>query len=613
MTSFPSIFKIGLIVRAARFTRGPELRTRFHPFSTASLLLRSMILSLAAIVIFPLGARDKSPSAFARAASTVRTRSLRSCRSLTEEGATYILENDVSSAGTCFSIEADHITLNLNSHSITYATNPKGLARFGISGVACWDPDLRPSQKAQGNPCSDHSSNFTVYRGGINQADGAAAYSHAIRIGQTNDGDHLTVHDVVFSIAAPSSIPIFTTFVGADSQIYDNTIRNNVTRIYNRHQEEGQSIKFNNTGAVSPGQRIFGNSIFGGPQGGILTESPGAIIHDNTIAQDGRYSNDFAINLWGSKQVAYHNKIDVKSGRGIVIDGSATTTIGVSAYENEITVMELKQNEEYGGCELGGALGLQFDDKGSGTVFKNKILAKAGECPAAGLRLTVVGEHSNSHDNVYTAQRIADSDAPAVGFSTGAGIDFISFNDRFTADTYNVAFDWDGGKNLMFQNDTFVKGDNPAPNYATFSFRNAGATPVTGIRFIDSTFLAGASKDSTDMQPINEKNWPGPSEYFIQWTLTVEARGDAGSAIPGAGVLIYDSQHIPVAHGITDAKGVFSTVLTEFRRFNTKTGVIKELHTPHTVQIARDGCTSTSFSLAMNHPTERTVVLSCHN
>src|SRR5229473_8131562 len=210
-------------------------------------------------------------------------RRLKSCGTLDKAGAMYELENDVSSAGTCFSVEADHITLDLQGHSITYATGPKGLARFGISGIACWDPDLRVGRVAQGNPCSDHSSYFTVFGGRITQADGAAPYSHAIRVGQTNDGDHLTVHDVTLNLSAPASIPIYTTFTGAGSLIYNNTFHNNVTVIHNRHQQEGQSIKFNNTVGISPGQQIFGNTIVGGPQGGILTESPGSIIHDNSI------------------------------------------------------------------------------------------------------------------------------------------------------------------------------------------------------------------------------------------------------------------------------------------------------------------------------------------
>jgi hypothetical protein len=538
-------------------------------------------------------------------------RRLQSCGTLNKAGATYELENDVSSPETCFSVEADHITLDLQGHSITYATSPRGLARFGISGIACWDPDLRPGRVAQGNPCSDHSSYFTVFGGGIAQAAGAAPYSHGIRIGQTNDGDHLTVHDVTLSLSAPASIPIYTTFTGAGSLIYNNTFHNNVTVIHNRHQQEGQSIKFNNTVSISPAQQIFGNTIVGGPQGGILTESPGSIIHDNSIAQDGRYSNDFAINLWASNQVAYNNKINATSGRGIFIDGIVAKTTGVSAYNNDIAVIELRRNQEYGGCELGGALGIQFDDGGSGTVYNNTVLARADECAGKGLRLTRVGANSTSHNNVYTAKRTDNSAAIAVAFSTGGATSFSSSHDTFTADTYNVEIDWDGGTGLTFQDDTFAKGNNPAANYATFSFRNAGTVPVTGIRFIDCAFLNGATKDTTDMQPVNAQNWPGPSEYFIEWTLVLAVADNKGNTVPGAGVLITDARGARVVKGSTDATGTFSAVLTEFRKFNTPSGVTREMNTPHVITISHDGCATSTFPLTIAGTTRHNVELNC--
>lgn len=46
-----------------------------------------------------------------------------SCQILDTAGA-YTLQNDVSSAGTCFSIQADHITLDLSGHTVTYGTGP---------------------------------------------------------------------------------------------------------------------------------------------------------------------------------------------------------------------------------------------------------------------------------------------------------------------------------------------------------------------------------------------------------------------------------------------------------------------------------------------------------
>src|SRR5260221_13002133 len=80
---------------------------------------------------------------------------LADCGSLDESGATYVLQKDVSSPGTCFIVKADRITLDLNQHTVTYgtaATWEPGQETtqhvHGILGQACWDkggnadPDL---------------------------------------------------------------------------------------------------------------------------------------------------------------------------------------------------------------------------------------------------------------------------------------------------------------------------------------------------------------------------------------------------------------------------------------------------------------------------------------
>jgi hypothetical protein len=334
-------------------------------------------------------------------------------------------------------------------------------------------------------------------------------------------------------------------------------------------------------------------------------------VRDNSIAQNGRFTNDFAINLWGSNQEAYNNTVNVTSGRGIIIDGIVATTTGVSAHDNDIIVTELPQNQEYGGCQLGGAYGIQFDDAGGGAVHHNKVLAKADQCAAKGLRITRVGSGSSSHENLFAARRIGDSAAIAAGFSTGGGKDFSSWSDTFVADTYNIELDWDGGRNLIFQNDTFVKGENPAPNYATFSFRNAGNVDVSDIRFIDCSFLNGASKESSDMQSVNANNWPGPSEYFIEWTLTVAVKDNEGNNVSDASIVISDARNIQVFKGTTRANGMLSTVLTEFRRYNTFGGVFTEMRTPHLLTVGRNGCSTDRFSLSITGKTHFAAKLNC--
>src|SRR4029077_20714917 len=47
---------------------------------------------------------------------------LRGCGTLSQPNTVYVLQNDVSAPGTCFSIQGSFITLNLNGHTVTYNT-----------------------------------------------------------------------------------------------------------------------------------------------------------------------------------------------------------------------------------------------------------------------------------------------------------------------------------------------------------------------------------------------------------------------------------------------------------------------------------------------------------
>ncbi len=44
------------------------------------------------------------------------------CGTLGTDNTTYVLQNDVSAPGTCFSIQGSFVKLNLNGHTVTYNT-----------------------------------------------------------------------------------------------------------------------------------------------------------------------------------------------------------------------------------------------------------------------------------------------------------------------------------------------------------------------------------------------------------------------------------------------------------------------------------------------------------
>lgn len=60
---------------------------------------------------------------------------LSKCGVLSSAGGQYVLAQDVSSPGTCFSVQVDGVTLDLNSHTVTYGSEAGMAPAFGILGV----------------------------------------------------------------------------------------------------------------------------------------------------------------------------------------------------------------------------------------------------------------------------------------------------------------------------------------------------------------------------------------------------------------------------------------------------------------------------------------------
>jgi hypothetical protein len=551
---------------------------------------------------------------------------LNSCGILRLPGQKYTLEKDVSSLATCFSIQADNITLNLNGHKITYGMGSPKTAAYGILGIACWDATLS-NGVANGNPCGGNFNRFTVLNGKILQAAGVAAHSDTIHLGQ-GGGNYLEVHDVEFWVHGDAAIPIFTTFSGAGARVYRNIIHNDVRTIPNRHQLQGMSVKFDNSQELRPGQSVYDNQIFGGTQGGIFLVTPGATAYGNRINQNGHYSNDFSIYIWGNDQNIFNNEIDTISGRGLQIGGGAIGTGGAGKggahsliHDNRVLVTELKQNCDYSNgeacnvCEPGGAYGIQFDDNPQGDQsFKNTVVARANECDAAALRITDSRLLENeSHEDSFTGTRIGASAAKAYGWDNAGPSGFTARNDSFVGDSASYHVNWDGAQNEVCISCTVGKGTNPSATFVTFSFQNGGRNPVKNIHFVDTKFIGGAAKDSTDMRPLNASDWPGYSEYFIDWTFSLLVLDQYGNGLADAHISFYDRFGNATFEGKTDGQGKISIPLTEFRMYNTPKQIVREVHTPYVVQITKQGCKGdpAKFLVDVKEPTSQTTTITC--
>jgi hypothetical protein len=269
---------------------------------------------------------------------------------------------------------------------------------------------------------------------------------------------------------------------------------------------------------------------------------------------------------------------------------------------NNITVIEKPDDGEYGGCELDGTYGVQYDDNAaSASDVSNTVIAEGQQCNGGGLRLTAVGTGDTSSNNSYTGKLLsgAASGVAANGLSIDSGGQpgFTATRDSFIGDTASIYVDWDGAGPFTCISCTLGSGPEPS-NYTTFYFWNGG-TAVTpgGMHFRDTTFTGSASKTSTSMTVPGTNGTT--AEYWIDWTYTLTVEDGAGAAVSGASVSITDALGNNIYSGSTNSSGQVSAVVSEFRMHNSGTSAVQEMRTPDAVTISAGGCTTLSYSVTV--------------
>ncbi len=541
--------------------------------------------------------------------------SVTACGTLGNSGASYTLQNNVSASGTCFTVSANNISLNLNGHTVTYNTGNQANAH-AISVT------------------TGNSQGFSVSNGTLTESSGAtASNAHVINMGVVVSGP--SIHDITFNWSSGFSQAINTDYgnssVPNGAMVYNNTLNNNSAgscgQVSCRDLLQSASIRISNAIRSSNPPQLYGNTINGGPQGALECDAPGCIIHDNVINPGNATvddTNDFAIWCWASCN-AYNNTIMTpltgnSEGRGIQLSGVETSTNGANVHNNTITVTTRPNNAEYGGCELGGTYGIQFDDNGKGgTAQNNNVTAVADQCWATGLRLTDTETTANvSQNNSYKAIRNSGSQAcnyiggsektacaHAVALASPTG--FLSKNDTFQGDSDILFFDWDGGSGVTFISPTFLKGTtNPSPNFHTFVFRNGG-TLVSNIHVQDANFGSGTSATDTDLPGKSGNNQA--ASVFIDWSQTITVNKSGGGAASGATVSFTDALGKTFS-ATANSSGVATVVVPQYRLNNDSGANGIENHNPFTRSVSASGCsTNTTTGLSISGTGSATITL----
>jgi hypothetical protein len=382
---------------------------------------------------------------------------LSECGDITTSGS-YVLAVNVSSQSTCFFIDANNVTLNLNGHTITYGTVSGPLPTPGIVLADNWFNGLQMSGS------TGNHGGFVLLGPGTLQDGPADATVHnaGIWVGESSGVSPAPiVHDVTITTNGPKANTIYATGSVSGWQIYNNTLSMNnsvALPLSDRSAFLGQAILLSDpeqAAGVIP-DLIYNNHILAATQGGIRTTHQNARIYNNDITFNSRTSNDFCVDVPADAQQVYQNNCHPVSGRGIHMNAAS-----LDVHDNTINVIELKQNVEYNGCELGGTYGMQLEfDVFQGipptgtTIANNTVTATAGDCDGIGMRMTGL---TTSGSAAYTRNIVTTSNKNGTGHDFALSFDQVQEGSNmviYTANTFQSQYAyltvaWDGASLVM--------------------------------------------------------------------------------------------------------------------------------------------------------------------
>lgn len=563
------------------------------------------------------------------ASQTMTTVATSSCPTTLAAG-NYIVTADISCAGTAFIISGT-ADINLGGHTVTYGTGTQATqvnafqnTSFNVgptihNGTIAKGAGVNTFSTAGGRPLSSLIGSTGSNAWGVGSFFNLTMnlnFQYANMIDYYNSGSNLVVHDVNFNDTAVGTCAS----VGCRSSLQSALVTQDGAR-----------------GATANTSKIYNTSQNGGPQGGYKLDAPGAEMSYNFLNPGnvtGTNTQDFGLFAWSSTANVHHNMIvtplTASSGaRGIQLsDAEGFGSSGKNVHDNIVGVIQLANNAEYSGCQLGGGYGIQYDDnpQGTNTAQNNNVLATTtSACPSSALRVTdSESVNNNTLSNVFTSVRQAGAGtcvqnewaeagsncAYAGSFSMdieGAGTAaFSSKLDTFTGDAGDFYFAADGAAGVVIQSPTVNKGSNPS-GFFTMVASNGPSSPVTA-HIIDATFNTGTSATDTKIDSMASGN-QGAVSLYIDWTQTMAVTKAGGGAAVGALVTFTDTL-LNTYTCTTDGAGDCAVAVTQYRNNNDTAANTHESRNPYALAVVLVGCTTnTTTGITISAPTSRPIVL----
>jgi hypothetical protein len=528
------------------------------------------------------------------------------CKEITSGNTYYLLMKDAVSSGTCFSVSASNVAVDINGYTVNYAQSSTGI---GVD--AAWD-----------------ASDVEVKNGRL--IGGKFADSYAVYFPGNNNRVSINTLDISAGGLQTDGIIVGD---GNDLAIFNNNIKLDSQKKAPCDHQIGHihGIMINGReGKVE----IHHNSVTGKLMKGIQIGSCGhwdssspQLIYQNYIGYESMITDGYAIAMEGNGGICsdgtkiYENKIDQVNGRGIIIAGwndSYDQGPGnVELYNNDIRVQEGSDCENKTKGETK-AVKIRF---GSNHVWfhDNYVKAVAGKNvgvdyypnaqggTAYGISVSDGGTYGISNlierntvevtttDQDYEVMALRATGAPNMEATKTIIKDNIFISNQLPVYTSasvlvdeqgNIVLDDQNNPVVLpyyvsFEGNHLVKAANPMPDFKSMWIGDWYSGGL-GITILDMTGENGAGLG--DLY-FNEYNNDTKWDVTQKWTLTVKAVDGSGNPIEKAQVNVasipFPSENFS---GTTNSSGEYSVQLKE--KYYSGTYMVDTTeYNPYTVEV----------------------------
>lgn len=453
---------------------------------------------------------------------------------LDNDGATYVLSQDITASAGGIWIRGNDITLDLDGHTVTYNNVADGTTRQRL-GIYVYDSNMNNVRILNG----------FIKQGAGNDAGSAEAIGHNPMY--VRGGENSEIAGLHLEWSGPQVTGLYYNYGGDGSRIHHNILHDTGTVITNRHQQ----VK----AILVPDSNIETdhNLIQRSRHAGIITNGVhGGTSYNNEIYMDSWATNAIGINFPGGSDgfTAYKNRIFGFGYHAEALYPSGDAANGL-IYDNYAELWATQPNDrstEYGTISSMNGLRVMWGTLSNVTVRDNTFVVHAANGGRA--RGTQIYQNNNGPMQITFVNNTiisygdtgSETEACAItaeGDQSNQNPPQLIYRDNIIiSDTCNVRFGTSYGipKNTFFTNN-IIRKIGSKPFYHTVQI-GWGAYSTYDHVFLDNLLEGGASMRSVD--------WTCEGtgylcEYTAMWTLTVNVKDGNSNPVEGMQLSIEDA------------------------------------------------------------------------